>query len=97
MCARVARSIPEINERIKRGEVVVLTAEEFKKEVREGATDILREVDVVTTATCGLMSGTAAIFSLEVAQRGSLSECSVLGSTAFLRSRDLAPTRGLAF
>jgi len=71
MCASVARSIPEINERIKRGDVVVLTAEEFKKEVREGATeDVLREVDVVTTATCGLMSGTAAIFSLEVAQRG---------------------------
>ena len=51
MCASVARSIPEINERIKRGDVVVLTAEEFKKEVREGATDILREVDVAVSYT----------------------------------------------
>ncbi len=64
------KRISHINERIKRGDVVVLTAEEFKRKVRDGCEDELSEVDVVTTGTCGLMSGTAAIFSIEVAERG---------------------------
>ncbi len=64
------RSIDEINEKIRRGEAVVLTAEELKGMVRKGETVRLEDVDVVTTATCGLMSGTAAILTVPVAERG---------------------------
>nr|MDO8062344.1 homocysteine biosynthesis protein [Candidatus Freyrarchaeum guaymaensis] len=64
------RSIDEINEKIRRGEAVVLTAEELKGMVRKGEAVRLEDVDVVTTATCGLMSGTAAILTVPVAERG---------------------------
>lgn len=62
------RRVEEINEKIKRGDAVVLTAEEFKRKVRDG--EEVKDVDVVTTATCAIMSGTAAILSIPVAERG---------------------------
>ncbi len=50
------KTIEEINERIKKGRVVVLTADEMKKIVKEiGERRAFKEVDVVTTATFGAM------------------------------------------
>ena len=63
------KSIAEIKEKIKKGEAVVMTAKEVCDMVRDGQ-EIPREVDVVTTATRGIMSGTAAIFSIHVSERG---------------------------
>jgi putative methanogenesis marker 16 metalloprotein len=54
------RSIAEINDRLARGEAVVMTAMEFKQEVRSGHRFKLGDVDVVTTATRAVMSGTSA-------------------------------------
>ena len=62
------KSVKEINERIRRGEAVVLTAKELCDMVRRG--EEVKEVDVVTSATCGVMSGTMAVFSFRVAERG---------------------------
>lgn len=64
------KTIIEINEKLKHGEAVVLTAQEFKSAVRNGRQMSLQDIDVVTTATFGVMSGTAAILSIPVAERG---------------------------
>jgi len=61
------KTVDEINRRIKRGEAVVMTAGEFKREAGKLSPE---EVDVVTCATCALMSGTAALLSVPVAKRG---------------------------
>ena len=60
----------EVNDRIREGTAVVYTAEEFKRLLRAGEDITPRDVDVVTTGTCGVMSGTAAILSIPVAGRG---------------------------
>ncbi|MEP5730346.1 MAG: methanogenesis marker 16 metalloprotein [Sulfitobacter sp.] len=60
-----------INERLKNGDAVVMTIQEFKAQVRQGKKFELGDVDVVTTATHGIMSGTAAAFSIPVAPPGS--------------------------
>jgi uncharacterized protein (DUF39 family) len=58
------RTIPEINERIKKGKVVVLTAEEAVKLVQEkGIKKAAAEVDVVTTGTFGPMCSSGAFFN----------------------------------
>ncbi len=50
------KSVEEINEKIRRGEAVVVTAEEMVEIVREkGASAAAEEVDVVTTGTFGAM------------------------------------------
>jgi len=50
------KKIEEINEKIKRGDVCVVTAEEMKEIVEEiGAEKAYKEVDVVTTGTFGAM------------------------------------------
>lgn len=59
------KTIKEINERIKKGEAVVVTAEEVidlveKKGVKRAAS----EVDVVTTATFGPMCSSGAFFNI---------------------------------
>lgn len=64
------KTIPEIDEKIRNGSAVVYTAAEFKRLIREGAEISAADVDVVTTGTCGVMSGTAAILSVPVAAPG---------------------------
>ena len=64
------RTIEEINNKIKDGEATVLTAEEVSKLVREGNKPKAEDVDIITTGTCGIMSGTAAIFHVPVAKPG---------------------------
>lgn len=52
----VIKSIDEINEKIKSGKAVVLTAEEVSKMAAElSPKEIVQKVDVVTTATFGPM------------------------------------------
>jgi putative methanogenesis marker 16 metalloprotein len=65
------QSIHQINQKIKKGEATVLTAEEVTCLVMEGEDPLAEDIDVVTTGTCGIMSGTAAIFHLQVAEPGS--------------------------
>ncbi len=64
------RTIEEINQKIKGGNATVLTAEEVSKLVSDGNTPKAEDVDVVTTGTCGIMSGTAAILHVPVADPG---------------------------
>jgi len=64
------RSIEEINQKISSGKATVLTAEEISQMVREGEKPKAEEIDVVTTGTCGIMSGTAAILHLKVSDPG---------------------------
>lgn len=60
----MARTFDEINEKIKDGEVVVLTAEEFKDLVEEkGVTQAAKEVDVVTTGTFSPMCSSGAFIN----------------------------------
>ncbi len=65
------KTVQDIQEKIRKGEAVVYTAAEFKALVREGEALSAADVDVVTTGTCGVMSGTAAILSVPVAPPGS--------------------------
>ncbi len=56
------KSYEEINEKIKRGEAVVVTAEEVIKVVEEkGIKAAAREIDVVTTGTFGPMCSSGAL------------------------------------
>ncbi|MFW5986278.1 MAG: homocysteine biosynthesis protein [Halanaerobiales bacterium] len=58
------KSYEEINERIKKGEALVLTAEEMSDFVEEHGEDrALEEVDVVTTATFGAMCSSGAFLN----------------------------------
>lgn len=60
----VERSYKDINDRIKRGKAVVLTAEEVIGKVREvGLARAAREVDVVTTGTFGPMCSSGAFLN----------------------------------
>jgi uncharacterized protein (DUF39 family) len=61
----MAKTIAEINEKIKKGKVVVVTAEEIIKMVEEkGVKRVAEEVDVVTTATFGPMCSSGAYLNL---------------------------------
>jgi uncharacterized protein (DUF39 family) len=61
----MAKTIKEINEKIKKGEVVVVTAEEVMDIVeKKGLKAAAQEVDVVTTGTFGPMCSSAAYFNV---------------------------------
>lgn len=64
------RSIDEINRKIENGEANIYTAEEFKKLIKKDDAPSYEEVDVVTTGTCGVMSGTAAILNFIISEPG---------------------------
>ncbi len=66
-----ALTIAGINERLKKGEAVVMTSAAFKEEVRRGRRFTVGQVDVVTCATRSVMSGTAAMFVVPVSGPGS--------------------------
>ena len=67
----VKRTYEEINERIKAGKAVVLTAEEVIGKVREqGVTKTAKEVDVVTTGTFGPMCSSGAFLISVILNRG---------------------------
>ena len=59
------RSIEEINEKIRKGDAQVLTAEEMKRLVASSGVEVaFREVDVVTTGTFGAMCSSGAIINV---------------------------------
>jgi len=59
------RTIKEINEKIRKGEVVAVTAEEVIDLVaKKGAKRVAQEVDVVTTGTFGPMCSSGAYFNI---------------------------------
>jgi len=59
------RTIEEINEKIRKGDAQVLTAEEMKKLVESsGVAVAFKEVDVVTTGTFGAMCSSGAVINL---------------------------------
>ena len=61
----MVKTIEEINEKIKKGKVVVVTAEEMKEIVKvKGEKRASQEVDVVTTATFGPMCSSGAFLNL---------------------------------
>lgn len=61
---KVTRTIQEINQKIKEGKVVVVTADEMTDLVkREGAVKAAREVDVVTTGTFAPMCSSGAFIN----------------------------------
>src|SRR5690554_1986030 len=58
------KTYDEINEKIKKGQVTVVTAEEIIPMVKEeGPAAVLEKVDVVTTATFGAMCSSGAFFN----------------------------------
>lgn len=60
----MAKSIAEINEKIRKGEAVVVTAEEIIEIVqKKGIAQAAKEVDVVTTGTFGPMCSSGAYFN----------------------------------
>ncbi|MEM3402151.1 MAG: homocysteine biosynthesis protein, partial [Candidatus Hadarchaeales archaeon] len=62
--AEIQRSVEEINEKIRRGDAVVVTAEEMAALVKErGVTKAAEEVDVVTTGTFGPMCSSGAFLN----------------------------------
>jgi uncharacterized protein (DUF39 family) len=61
----MAKTIEEINEKIKKGQAVVATAEEIIEIARKkGVTRAAQDVDVVTTGTFGPMCGSGAYFNM---------------------------------
>ena len=59
------RTIEEINEKIRAGDVQVLTASEMKKLVESSGVEVaLKEVDVVTTGTFGAMCSSGALINI---------------------------------
>ena len=61
----MAKTIEEINEKIKKGQAVVATAEEIIDIARKkGVSKAAQEVDVVTTGTFGPMCGSGAYFNM---------------------------------
>lgn len=61
----VNKTIQEINERIKKGQAVVLNAEEMTKAVKDmGPEEAAKEVDVVTTGTFSPMCSSGLIFNI---------------------------------
>jgi uncharacterized protein (DUF39 family)/CBS domain-containing protein len=59
------RTIDEINEKIRKGDAQVLTAEEMKRLVESSGVEVaFREVDVVTTGTFGAMCSSGAIINV---------------------------------
>ncbi len=61
----MAKSYAEINDRIRRGQAVVVTAEEMTEVVKEkGAAGAAKHVDVVTTGTFGAMCSSGAFVNI---------------------------------
>ena len=61
----MAKTLEEINEKIRKGDVVVVTAEEMAEVVAEkGAKSAAKAIDVVTTGTFGPMCSSGAMMNL---------------------------------
>ena len=64
------RTLGEIHEKIRGGKANIFTAQELCEIIEEGQEVNFEDIDVITTATKGLMSGTTAIVSFKVSEPG---------------------------
>ncbi|MDD1682001.1 MAG: methanogenesis marker 16 metalloprotein [Methanoregula sp.] len=64
------KTIDLINRKIAAGTAVVCTAAELKQRIAEGETVTAADIDVVTTGTFGVMSGTLAVLHIPVTATG---------------------------
>jgi putative methanogenesis marker 16 metalloprotein len=64
------KTIEGINKKIAAGTAVVCTAAELKQRIAEGETLAAADIDVVTTGTFGVMSGTLAVLHIPVTAPG---------------------------
>ncbi len=64
----LTRSLEEINNKIEEGKAVILTASELCQLTKQGKELRFEDVDVVTTATKGLMSGTSCIMAFRISE-----------------------------
>lgn len=64
------RSLEDIKEKLKKGDANIFTAQELKEVIKNEEDITFEDVDVVTCGTCGIMSGTAAIFHIGVTEPG---------------------------
>jgi putative methanogenesis marker 16 metalloprotein len=64
------KTIEGINKKIAAGEAVVCTAAELKQRFAEGETLTAADIDVVTTGTFGVMSGTLAVLHIPLSAPG---------------------------
>lgn len=64
------KTVEEINKKIISGTAVVFTAAALKKLIADGEKIAAADVDVVTTGTFGVMSGTMAVLHIPVASPG---------------------------
>lgn len=83
----MSRTIEEIKERIKKGKAAVLTQQEISEMFEEKREVSLKDVDVVTTATRAIMSGTYAVLSFPMSAPGSL----VRASSAWINGVPACP------
>ena len=60
------RKLSEIRNKVKNGSAVILTVQELIDQISEGKKVKFEDVDIVTTATKGLMSGIMGIFSFRL-------------------------------
>lgn len=68
--ATAVKRITDINRKLRCGQAVVMTAMEFKRQVRRGVRLGVDDVDVVTTGTRAVMSGTSAMLAVPTEVRG---------------------------
>ncbi|MHA1378659.1 MAG: methanogenesis marker 16 metalloprotein [Candidatus Helarchaeota archaeon] len=64
------RTIEEIREKVKNGDANVFTAQELCDLIENGEEVKFEDIDVITAATKGIMSGTTAIVSFRVSEPG---------------------------
>jgi putative methanogenesis marker 16 metalloprotein len=64
------RTIEEIQQKISKGTAKVMTAHELCQQTYKGEVIKFEDVDVLTTATKGLMSGTSAILAFRIGEPG---------------------------
>ncbi|MFX1327072.1 MAG: methanogenesis marker 16 metalloprotein [Promethearchaeota archaeon] len=80
------RKLPEIRKKIENGSAVILTVQELLDSINEGKKVKFEDVDIITTATKGLMSGIMGIFSFRLSPPKTLrkfTEISINGIPAF--------------
>jgi len=80
------RTIIDINKKIEKGTAQIITAQELIDRISDGEKVEFDDVDVITTATKGLMSGIAGIFSFRLSSPKTIRkfiEVSLNGITAF--------------
>ncbi|MFH1238607.1 MAG: homocysteine biosynthesis protein, partial [bacterium] len=104
----MAKTYAEINEKIKKGKAVIITAEEIIELVKEkGVKKVSREVDVVTTATFGPMCSSGAFLNFGHAdpplkmQKVWLNDVPAYGGLAavdaYIGATELSETKGMKY